>query len=78
MQDLQKKSIIIQMVLNVVVVLNIDSYTIFYFLGPGASSGRREDSMDTDQKQVLEFVYIFTKISIINEGRKYLKDIVIF
>ena len=52
--------------LNVVVGLNIDNYTIFYFSGPGASSGRREDSMDTDQKQVLEFVYIFTKFSMDN------------
>ena len=38
--------------------------------------------MDTDQKQVLEFVYIFTKISnivtSIHEVSKYLKDILIF
>ena len=40
--------------------------------------------MDTDQKQVLEFVYIFTKISMdnivtsIHEVSKYLKDILIF
>ena len=50
------------MILNVIIDWNIDYYTIFYLLGPGASSGRREDSMDTDQKQVLEFIYIFTKI----------------
>ena len=44
--------------LNVIVYQNIHYHAIFIILGPGASSGRREDSMDTDQKQVLEFLYI--------------------
>ena len=55
MEFYRKKTLII---LNVIVYQNIDYYTIFTILGPGASSGRREDSMDTDQKQVLEFLYI--------------------